>query len=134
LRHIGGIERETLTAKSAIPGSDRLYKYYRCQSFIEKTAVDIYGRPRDSNNAKYDCPSCEISYPASRYAPHLEKCLGLGRRIGRRLTSSMSMDRIQSPSRMSEDDEEEFLIQPIEKKKKPKSSKKIKLEKVLFVS
>lgn len=46
----------------------------------------------------------------------------------------MSMDRIQSPSRMSEDDEEEFLIQPIEKKKKPKSSKKIKLEKVLFVS
>jgi hypothetical protein len=105
----------------------------RCQSFITKTAVDIYGQPKDSNNEKYDCPSCEIAYPASRFAPHLEKCLGLGRRLGRRLTASTSMDRVESPSR-TEDDEDEFLIQPIEKKKKPKSSKKIKVEKVFLVN
>ena len=96
-------------------------------------AVDIYGQPRDANTEKHDCPSCEIAYPACRFAPHLEKCMGLGRRIGRRITASTSLDRFPSPSRISEDDEEEFLIQPIDRKKKPKSAKKIKIEKVNLI-
>jgi hypothetical protein len=32
---------------------------------------------------KYDCPLCGAGYPASRYAPHLEKCLGMGRASSR---------------------------------------------------
>jgi hypothetical protein len=32
---------------------------------------------------KYDCPLCGAGYPSSRFAPHLEKCLGMGRASSR---------------------------------------------------
>ncbi len=30
---------------------------------------------------RFECPSCRMSFPNTRYAPHLEKCLGLGRNV-----------------------------------------------------
>ncbi len=40
---------------------------------------DIYGNNSKDSTERFECPSCKMSYPNGRYAPHLEKCLGLGR-------------------------------------------------------
>lgn len=56
-----------------------------CIFKVQRQGLDIFG-----NNAalqlpteRYDCPSCHQSLPSIRYAPHLEKCLGMGRTAAR---------------------------------------------------
>ncbi len=40
---------------------------------------DIHGNILNNKaDVKCPCPLCHISFPVSRFAPHLEKCLGLG--------------------------------------------------------
>lgn len=51
---------------------------------------DIFGLPEGDKNAvtqKYQCFKCNNLYPAQRYAPHLEKCLGFGGRTNSRSSS-----------------------------------------------
>ncbi|KAG0338564.1 hypothetical protein BG000_003767 [Podila horticola] len=40
-----------------------------------------------TNTQAYDCVHCQRSFPAQRYAPHLEKCLGLAGRASSRVAS-----------------------------------------------
>lgn len=61
----------------------------KCRTFISRVGVDVHGlNPIENVNDKHLCPSCNISFPSSRFAPHLEKCLGLGRRSKIRGTQS----------------------------------------------
>ncbi|KAJ3309660.1 SAGA-associated factor [Boothiomyces sp. JEL0838] len=51
----------------------------KCKLFKDSPNEDVYGQdPNAVPTEKYDCPQCGNAYPAARYAPHLEKCLGLG--------------------------------------------------------
>ena len=49
---------------------------------VNKVGLDIYGQKIDNHDANgelVECPVCKKSVAASRFAPHLEKCLGIGR-------------------------------------------------------
>ncbi len=49
---------------------------------VVRQGVDIYGQKIDNHDANgelVECPVCKKSVAASRFAPHLEKCIGMGR-------------------------------------------------------
>ncbi|KAF9433784.1 Ataxin-7-like protein 3, partial [Entomortierella beljakovae] len=53
-----------------------------------RAGQDIFGQnPQANNSQAYDCVHCQRSFPAQRYAPHLEKCLGLSGRSSSRTAS-----------------------------------------------
>jgi len=62
---------------------------------VDQKGMDVFGESSTLQGKKvYECtcPQCERTLAASRYAPHLEKCMGLGRKSSRiantRITSS----------------------------------------------
>lgn len=59
---------------------------------VDQPGVDIFGQVYNQwKNKECVCPNCSRSIAASRFAPHLEKCLGMGRnssRIANRRCSS----------------------------------------------
>ncbi|ORZ16152.1 hypothetical protein BCR41DRAFT_61519 [Lobosporangium transversale] len=60
----------------------------RCRSYVIRAGLDIFGQnPQANNSQTYDCVHCQRSFPAQRYAPHLEKCLGLSGRSSSRAAS-----------------------------------------------
>ncbi|KAF9961769.1 hypothetical protein BGZ72_002008 [Mortierella alpina] len=60
----------------------------KCRSYVVRPGVDIFGQnPQPNNSQMYDCVHCLRSFPAQRYAPHLEKCLGLSGRTSSRTAS-----------------------------------------------
>lgn len=48
---------------------------------VVRAGHDIFGQHIDGSVAdtKFECPNCKRTVVASRYAPHLEKCMGIGR-------------------------------------------------------
>ncbi|KAG2188528.1 hypothetical protein INT44_001282 [Umbelopsis vinacea] len=55
---------------------------------VNKAGCDIFGNSFTSANLpSYECVNCHKMYPATRYAPHLEKCLGLAGRQSSRVAS-----------------------------------------------
>lgn len=69
----------------------------------EKPGLDIYGNKIDSNGGvisgqgastsvtesvastiNVECPCCKKTLAATRFAPHLEKCMGMGRQSTRK--------------------------------------------------
>ncbi|KAF9115126.1 Ataxin-7-like protein 3 [Mortierella sp. AM989] len=60
----------------------------KCRNYVARAGVDIFGQnPQANNSQTYDCVHCQRSFPAQRYAPHLEKCLGLSGRSSSRAAS-----------------------------------------------
>jgi len=50
--------------------------------------LDIFGnRPQQNDSPKFECVNCKRPYPSKRYAPHLEKCLGLAGRSSSRVAN-----------------------------------------------
>ncbi|RKP00557.1 hypothetical protein CXG81DRAFT_26740 [Caulochytrium protostelioides] len=58
-----------------------------CRHYVVSPPRDLYGHrhPKDGPQ-RFACHACHHTFPAQRYAPHLEKCLGLGRASGARPT------------------------------------------------
>ncbi|XP_030076506.1 ataxin-7-like protein 3 isoform X1 [Microcaecilia unicolor] len=51
---------------------------------VDQPGVDIFGQVYNQwKNKECVCPNCNRSIAASRFAPHLEKCLGMGRNSSR---------------------------------------------------
>ncbi|KAG0283059.1 Ataxin-7-like protein 3 [Linnemannia gamsii] len=67
---------------------------------LVRAGQDIFGQnPQPSNSQTFDCVHCQRSFPAQRYAPHLEKCLGLaGRSSSRAASRRMGAERAGSGS------------------------------------
>ncbi|KAI8592574.1 hypothetical protein BDZ88DRAFT_255438 [Geranomyces variabilis] len=62
----------------------------RCMHFVNQPGLDIFGLPIGDKSAlqeKFLCFKCNVMFPAQRYAPHLEKCLGFGGRSNSRSSS-----------------------------------------------
>ncbi|KAF9188620.1 Ataxin-7-like protein 3 [Haplosporangium sp. Z 767] len=60
-----------------------------CPVFV-RVGLDIFGQsqnPKSSQDQSYECVHCQRPYPALRYAPHLEKCMGLAGRTSSRTAS-----------------------------------------------
>lgn len=51
---------------------------------MDQPGVDIFGQVYNQwKNKECECPNCKRLIAASRFAPHLEKCLGMGRNSSR---------------------------------------------------
>ncbi|KAK9677919.1 hypothetical protein RND81_11G176000 [Saponaria officinalis] len=54
-----------------------------------KYVVDIFGQTHPAiANEVFDCMNCGRSIAAGRFAPHLEKCMGKGRKARQKVTRS----------------------------------------------
>lgn len=51
---------------------------------VDTPGTDIFGNPLTKKyNFECECPKCHRTLAASRFAPHLEKCMGMGRNSSR---------------------------------------------------
>ncbi|CAJ0870555.1 11462_t:CDS:10 [Entrophospora sp. SA101] len=84
-----------------------------CRSFVSQPGLDIFGNNPQPNNSPptFECVSCRRTFPSKRYAPHLEKCMGLAGRSSSRVANlRLGTDRNPSspytPPILSEDNPE----------------------------
>lgn len=52
-------------------------------AIVESSEADIFGQQYVKKSQECCCPTCHRPLSASRFAPHLEKCLGMGRNSSR---------------------------------------------------
>ncbi|ORY94132.1 hypothetical protein BCR43DRAFT_565563 [Syncephalastrum racemosum] len=88
----------------------------KCRGYVKRPGADIFGNSYAANNLpSYECVNCRKSIAASRYAPHLEKCLGLAGRQSSRVASR----RLGSSSPFTaQSDDSMHMSDPEDKKKK----------------
>ncbi|KAL9541741.1 hypothetical protein PS6_010163 [Mucor atramentarius] len=73
---------ETLNKKTP------LVKFAKQSASIMKPGFDVWGKSYTVNNLpSYECVNCQKTIASTRYAPHLEKCLGLSGRQSSRVAS-----------------------------------------------
>uniref|UniRef100_A0A8C1H086 Ataxin-7-like protein 3 n=1 Tax=Cyprinus carpio carpio TaxID=630221 RepID=A0A8C1H086_CYPCA len=75
---------------------------------VDQPGVDIFGQVYNQwKNKECVCPNCSRSIAASRFAPHLEKCLGMGRNssriANRRIASSNNTSKSESDQEDNDD-------------------------------
>ncbi|OBS58614.1 hypothetical protein A6R68_10274 [Neotoma lepida] len=75
---------------------------------VDQPGLDIFGQVFNQWKSKECvCPNCSRSIAASRFAPHLEKCLGMGRNssriANRRIANSNNMNKSESDQEDNDD-------------------------------
>lgn len=75
---------------------------------VDQPGVDIFGQVFNQwKNKECVCPNCARSIAASRFAPHLEKCMGMGRNssriANRRIASSNNLSKSESDQEDNDD-------------------------------
>uniref|UniRef100_A0A3Q2NMK0 Ataxin-7-like protein 3 n=1 Tax=Fundulus heteroclitus TaxID=8078 RepID=A0A3Q2NMK0_FUNHE len=75
---------------------------------VDQPGVDIFGQVFNQwKNKECECPNCKRLIAASRFAPHLEKCLGMGRNssriANRRLASNNNISKSESDQEDNDD-------------------------------
>ncbi|KAG1960399.1 ataxin-7-like protein 3 isoform b [Pimephales promelas] len=110
---------------------------------VDQPGVDIFGQVYNQwKNKECVCPNCSRSIAASRFAPHLEKCLGMGRNssriANRRIASGNNTNKSESDQEDNDDVNDNDWSYGAEKKAKKRKSDKVFLhslkQPVLLVS
>ncbi|XP_050962459.1 ataxin-7-like protein 3 isoform X1 [Labeo rohita] len=96
---------------------------------VDQPGVDIFGQVFNQwKNKECVCPNCSRSIAASRFAPHLEKCLGMGRNssriANRRIASSNNTSKSESDQEDNDDINDNDWSYGSEKKAKKRKSEK----------
>ncbi|XP_020654977.2 ataxin-7-like protein 3 isoform X1 [Pogona vitticeps] len=96
---------------------------------VDQPGLDIFGQVYNQwKNKECVCPNCSRSIAASRFAPHLEKCLGMGRNssriANRRIASSNNMNKSESDQEDNDDINDNDWSYGSEKKAKKRKSDK----------
>ncbi|NXG96952.1 AT7L3 protein, partial [Loxia leucoptera] len=91
---------------------------------VDQPGVDIFGQVYNQwKNKECVCPNCSRSIAASRFAPHLEKCLGMGRNssriANRRIASSNNLNKSESDQEDNDDINDNDWSYGSEKKGEP---------------
>jgi len=84
----------------------------------------ITGLPSMKTIPQIECPNCNRTLGASRFAPHLEKCMGMGRnssRVASRRMASTNKDSYREGGHEEEDDDE--WVEPGKKENRRKRDK-----------
>ncbi|XP_041122353.1 ataxin-7-like protein 3 isoform X2 [Polyodon spathula] len=97
---------------------------------VDQPGVDIFGQVYNQwKNKECVCPNCNRSIAASRFAPHLEKCLGMGRNssriANRRIASRNNMNKSESDQEDNDDINDNDWSYGSEKKAKKRKSDKV---------
>ena len=50
---------------------------------MQETGFDVFGQPPMKKPVECACPNCQRFMASNRFAPHLEKCMGMGRNSSR---------------------------------------------------
>jgi len=100
---------------------------------ISRTGFDIFGQTVNdiqSNSESFECVNCKRLVVAARYAPHLEKCMGLGRNSSRiankRLAVTVEKLKDANGETLDESDPEDKDYNPLDPKRKEKQPKVVK--------
>ncbi|KAK6620117.1 hypothetical protein RUM44_006517 [Polyplax serrata] len=93
---------------------------------IDAPDLDIFGQAPGKKNYECICPSCNRSLAASRFAPHLEKCMGMGRNSSRLASKRIQTTANKETSGIISDDEDD-ADWTVSNEKKGKSKKKDKM-------
>ncbi|XP_037545161.1 ataxin-7-like protein 3 [Nematolebias whitei] len=96
---------------------------------VDEPGVDVFGQVFNQwKNKECECPNCRRLIAASRFAPHLEKCLGMGRNssriASRRLASSNNTSKSESDQEDNDDVNDNDWSYGAEKKAKKRKSDK----------
>ncbi|KAM8824010.1 ataxin-7-like protein 3 isoform 1-T1 [Synchiropus picturatus] len=96
---------------------------------VDQPGVDIFGQVYNQwKNKECECPNCKRLIAASRFAPHLEKCLGMGRNssriANRRLASNNNISKSESDQEDNDDLNDNDWSYGAEKKSKKRKSDK----------
>ncbi|XP_024127466.1 ataxin-7-like protein 3 [Oryzias melastigma] len=96
---------------------------------VDQPGVDIFGQVYNQwKNKECECPNCKRLIAASRFAPHLEKCLGMGRNssriANRRLASNNNMSKSESDQEDNDDLNDNDWSYGAEKRAKKRKSDK----------
>ncbi|KAJ3149530.1 Ataxin-7-like protein 3 [Geranomyces michiganensis] len=90
---------------------------------IDQAGLDIFGTPIGDKSMLQDrflCFKCNVMFPAQRYAPHLEKCLGFGGRSNSRSSSRRpGMDRAAGSPLGADSDAESSSLGSRKRKESP---------------
>lgn len=91
---------------------------------IDLPNVDVFGTANVKKAFDCTCPNCDRLVSANRFAPHLEKCMGMGRAMGRKASRRIASTRdtgnyYGSAIALSDEEDEEWQG---EKKKKKLAS------------
>ena len=86
----------------------------------------ITGLPSLKTVPQIECPNCSRSLAASRFAPHLEKCMGMGRnssRVASRRLANTNKDSYRDGGHEEEDDDDDEWVEPGKKDMRRKRDK-----------
>jgi len=105
---------------------DLLYhdSVYEKHDIVDVKGLDIFGNSPASLKKCVDCvcPNCNRTLGAQKFAPHLEKCMGMGRNSSR-LANRKNKTPLDSDQEVSDDNEDEWTYperKPTSKNKKDK--------------
>ncbi|XP_068232607.1 ataxin-7-like protein 3 isoform X1 [Palaemon carinicauda] len=97
------------------------------QKFLQVNAegLDVFGQAPIKKQHECVCPNCSRNLAASRFAPHLEKCMGMGRnssRIASRRIQNSTKENINNNGGGSDDDDDDDWMVDRKRKKRDKNS------------
>jgi SAGA-associated factor 11 len=109
--------------KSASIGPSRGVTPMDTSSLNSLQCVDVFGQvisttvgvPALKKQPECVCPNCQRNLAASRFAPHLEKCMGMGRnssRLASRRLATAGKEASYRESGEGEDEDDEEWIEP----------------------
>ncbi|KAL5010269.1 hypothetical protein ScPMuIL_012574 [Solemya velum] len=93
---------------------------------VDKPGIDVFGQIPTKKQFECVCPNCQRHLAASRFAPHLEKCMGMGRnssRIASRRIANTSSKRDSDDSPEDNDNDSDWSYHVDRKVKKLKKDK-----------
>ncbi|CAL8274453.1 unnamed protein product [Lota lota] len=97
---------------------------------VDQPGVDVFGQVYNQwKNKECECPNCKRCIAASRFAPHLEKCLGMGRNssriANRRLANNNNLNKSESDQEDNDDLNDNDWSYGAEKKAKKRKGEKL---------
>lgn len=71
---------------------------------VDQPGLDVFGQPPLKKHLECVCPSCNRNLAANRFAPHLEKCMGMGRNSSRLASKRIA---IANTTKLDSDDDDD---------------------------
>ncbi|XP_070545831.1 ataxin-7-like protein 3 [Ptychodera flava] len=94
---------------------------------VDKLGLDVFGQVPLKKTLDCVCPNCNRTLSASRFAPHLEKCMGMGRNSSRIANRRLIANSGKVESDNDIDDQEDDWSSNVDKKNMYKKFKKEKM-------
>ncbi|XP_046575331.1 ataxin-7-like protein 3 isoform X1 [Haliotis rubra] len=116
------------TKRGTIFLSDTDPQAHKDHEVVDRPGVDVFGQVPTKKQFECVCPNCQRHLAASRFAPHLEKCMGMGRnssRIASRRIANNSTKRDSGDDSGDDDNDNDWTyIESAKKSKKPSKKEK----------